>query len=283
MAADPLIIWLASFPKSGNTWLRLLLANLLSGSEQPVNINQNRLPEIFPVHHVEAEELMLIDTSLLTREEADLLRPIMIEAVSARRTGLLFAKVHDAYRLNPDGEPLLGRSAARAALYIVRDPRDVAISLAFFNAWSVDWAIERLNSFEHTLSRSWNRLQPELPQLLLDWSGHVTSWTEQRDVPVHVLRYEDLRADPVGTFGAAVTFLGLDATPAAVERAVRCADFAELQRQEQQAGFRERPGKSVAPFFRAGRAGAWAEILNPAQQEAILAAHRPVMARFGYV
>ena len=283
MAAGAAIVWLASFPKSGNTWLRLLLANLLSGSAQPVDINRDQLHEFYPVSHVEAEELTLIDTSLLTREEIDLLRPILIEAGAAEANDPLYIKTHDAYRLNPDGEPLLGRGAARVALYIMRDPRDVAISLAFHNARSVDWAIERLNSSEHTLARSKHRLQPQLPQLVGDWSGHITSWTEQRDVPVHVLRYEDLRADPVGVFGAAIAFLGLDAAPAAVERAVRFADFAELQRQERQSGFRERNWKSDTPFFRAGRAGAWAEILTPAQQEAILAAHRPVMARFGYV
>ena len=56
-----------------------------------------------------------------------------------------------------------------------------------------------------------------------------------------------------------------------------------IARYKRLAGFDERSRRSLVPFFRAGRAGAWTEVLTPAQQEAIVAAHQPVMARFGYV
>lgn len=277
------IVWLASFPKSGNTWLRLLLANLLSPGDEPVGINEISLNSWTPAQRESAEEMTLIDTSLLTRRESDLLRPRTIEGLAAEATERLYIKVHDAYRLNSAGEPLLGRGAGRVALYIVRDPRDVAVSLSYYVNITIDKAIARINSDQFILSDARDRVSKQFPQLLTDWSGHVNSWTGQRDLPVHVLRYEDLRADPVGTFGAAVAFLGIDVPLAAVERAVRCSDFAELQRQERLAGFDERSRRSLVPFFRAGRAGAWTEVLTPAQQEAIVAAHQPVMARFGYV
>lgn len=277
------IVWLASFPKSGNTWLRLLLANLLSPGDEPVSINQITLSSSNHVDRGSAEEMTLIDTSLLTRREANLLRPRVIEGFAAEATERLYIKVHDAYKLNATGEPLLGRGSGRVALYIIRDPRDVVISLSHYLNIAVDFAISQINSDGFILADFPNCSSKQFPQLLTDWSGHVDSWTGQRDLPVHVLRYEDLRADPVGTFGAAVAFLGIDASQAVVERAVRCADFAELQRQERQTGFDERSPRSLHPFFRAGRAGAWKDVLTPAQQEAIVAAHQPVMARFGYI
>lgn len=276
------IVWLASFPKSGNTWLRLLLANLLSPGDEPVSINQIALSNSHHVDRGSAEELTLIDTSLLTRREANLLRPRVIESFAAKATERLYIKVHDAYTLNAVGEPLLGRGAGRVALYIARDPRDVVISLSYYLNISVDLAISRINSDGFILSDLSNRVSKQFSQLLTDWSSHVNSWTGQRDMPVHVLRYEDLRADPVGTFGTAVDFLGIDVPQAVVERAVRFSDFAELQRQERLAGFNERSPRSRHPFFRSGRAGAWKDVLTPAQQEAIIAAHQPVMARLGY-
>jgi len=283
MAPEGRIVWLASYPKSGNTWLRLLFANLLSMGEEPVDINRINLCKRYPVNRADADDITLIDTDLLTKDEADRLRPRIIEGIVAETTEPVYLKVHDAYRVNPDGEPVLGRGVARAALYIVRDPRDVAVSFSFHAHVGIDRAIGWLNSNHHTLAANLSHLESQLPQVTLDWSGHVASWTEQYDVPVHVLRYEDLRADPVGSFGAAIAFLGLAASRAQVERAARFADFTTLQRQEQQKGFSERSLKSIAPFFRSGRAGGWAETLTPVQQEAIAAAHRPMMERYGYL
>lgn len=276
------IVWLASYPKSGNTWLRLLLANLLSDADAPVDINRIALGGPSSVNRTLVEDMTLIDTDLLTRDEANRLRPRVIEGIAANTTERLYLKVHDAYRTNLDGEPVLGRGTTRTALYVVRDPRDVAVSLAIHYNCTIDKAIQRLNSDGHVMAKNRHRVTNQIPQALLDWSGHVASWTGQRDLPVHVFRYEDLRADPVGTFSAAMAFLGLDAPWAAVERAVRFADFTELQRQERQAGFCERSSVSTAPFFRSGRPGAWAETLTPAQREAVVTAHRPMMARFGY-
>jgi len=277
------MIWLASYPKSGNTWLRLLLANLLAPDDGPVDINRMGLDSRAMVARHVIEDVVPIDTGLLTLDEIERLRPRVCEAVGASATGTTFAKCHDPYRRNAAGEPILGRGAAAAALYVVRDPRDVAVSLAHHNGTSVGEAIRDLCS-EHCLLASETRgLQDHVPQRLLGWSAHVASWLDQTDLPVHAMRYEDLLADPVASFAAAVDFLGLPATTAAVERAVRNADFAELQRQEGRAGFNERQSRSTAPFFRSGRAGAWTEALAPAEVETIVAAHGAVMRRMGYV
>jgi len=276
------IVWLASYPKSGNTWLRLLFANLLSGADEPADINRFRLNLLSPSARGDVEDLTLIDTGLLTRDEVDQLRPLVNKAIAAEVTGRWYIKVHDAYRINSDGEALLGRGTARAALLIVRDPRDVAVSLAFHHGCSLDEAIHILNS-NRFMGWDRRRLTTHLPQALLDWSGHTTSWLAQREVPTHVLRYEDLWANPVETFGAAVAFLDLEVPPGTVERAVRFAGFTEVQRQERRNGFWERLAQSTAPFFRSGRAGAWAGILSRAQQDAIVGRHQTVMAQFGYL
>ncbi|CAD6875546.1 sulfotransferase domain-containing protein [Methylomonas fluvii] len=278
------IVWLASYMKSGNTWLRLLLANLLSDSPEPVNINDIRLSPLSVTGRADFEELTLIDNSLLTLTELDALRPFMIASIADKLESVAYIKLHEAYRRTANGEPLLGRSHARAALYVMRDPRDVAVSLAFHSGISLNEAIDQMNRPDwSTGTKAW-RYSMQLPLVQLDWSSHVESWIDQDDVPVHVMRYEDMRADTVAALSAAADFLNLDVSLKKIAHAVRCADFCRLQQQEREVGFCERPPVrgEAAPFFRSGRAGGWREVLTTKQEHAISEAHTRVMARFGY-
>jgi sulfotransferase family protein len=274
------IIWLASFPKSGNTWFRIVLANLAAGENGPADINDLDERGGIASSRQEFEAVTLLDSGLISPDDIDRLRPgvyaRMAEAVEAR-----WIKVHDAYALNADGEPVLGRGVARAAVYLVRDPRDVAISLAFHNSTTVDAAIELMNAPDGALCRGREGQLPQLRQRLNGWSGHAGSWLEQTDTPVHLLRYEDMRADPVAAFTRALAFAQRPATGEEIERAIRHADFGELQRQEREKGFGERMSRT-APFFRAGEAGAWRRELTSDQVARVEVAHAPMMERLGY-
>jgi len=279
------LVWLASYPKSGNTWLRLLLANLLSGQDTPANINRIELNGRSLVRRDAIDAATQIDSDLLTRDEADRLRARLTEDFAAELDASdrdAFVKVHDAYRHRADGTAPFGVRPARAVVYMLRDPRDVAVSLAWHNRVTIAEAISEMADADHVLSRNRNRRSTQLTQRVSDWSGHVLSWTEQRDVPLLLVRYEDLLADPVRTFETAVRFLGIPATTDQIARAVRFSAFAELQGQEARNGFLERQSPD-APFFRSGRAGAWVEVLTPAQAASITRAHGAVMAAFGYV
>jgi len=145
--------WLASYPKSGNTWLRMMIGALAAPDDVEPDIND--LPQrggmasdrfVFDFH-------TLVDSSLLTFDEIDRLHPAVHAARAAGshaeddKAALLesdrarFVKTHDAYTRLPDGAPLLGgRQAADGAVLIVRDPRDVAPSLANHNDVALDEA-----------------------------------------------------------------------------------------------------------------------------------------------
>jgi aryl sulfotransferase len=281
MTAPAGIIWLASFPKSGNTWFRIFLANLAAGENGPADINDlDERGGIASSRH-DFEAATLLDSGLISHDDIDRLRPRVYERIAAEATGQRWIKVHDAYTLTADGEPMFGRRTARAAVYLVRDPRDVAISLAYHNSTMIDDAITLMNAAEGVLCRGRKGMPPQLRQKLQGWSGHVTSWLDQTDVPVLALRYEDLAADPVAGFGAALRFAERPATEAEIERAIRHADFAELQRQESEKGFAERTSRT-APFFRAGRVGGWRGKLTAEQIERIEQVHAPTMRRLDY-
>lgn len=272
----PGTVWLASYPKSGNTWVRLLLSNLLAGTATPEDINNLSFNDGIASARSCFERQTLADSFLLTAAEIERMRPAAHDAAAAERKGPVFIKTHDAWTRSTDGRPLLGR-AARAALHIVRDPRDVAVSYAFHQDCATAEIIRQMGDPDDDLSGG--RLQ--LDQRLGGWSGHARSWRDQDDLPTHVIRYEDLRADTAGIFARALDFLGAEYAEEDVARAVRHTRFEELRAQEAAKGFRERASKA-APFFRDGRVGGWRDHLSAEQARTIERDHGPIMARLGY-
>lgn len=285
-------IWLASYPKSGNTWFRILIANL-SATDRPVDIND--LPERGGIASGRGafDYLGLIDSGLLTLDEIDGLRPRIYEGLARGEQddeydtapdapAARFVKVHDAYTRAPNGEPLLaGARGAHGAILIVRDPRDVAASLAHHNGSSIDAAIAFMGDRHALFAGKSDRQHVQLRQMLIDWSEHTRSWLDQTDLAVHLIRYEDMQDDPASVFRQALEFAQRPAATEQIERAVAFSSFAELQRQELQNGFGETPAFG-GQFFRRGRAGAWREELTTSQVRAIETAHGATMQRLGY-
>lgn len=288
-------IWLASYPKSGNTWMRVLLANLTADGDQAVDIN--RLPGGIASARGPFDRLTLIDSSLLSHAEIDALRPRVHAAQAAGDVAgddddeerdadlpVRFVKVHDAYLHAPGGEPLLaGARAAAGAIVIVRDPRDVAPSLANHSRFGIDEAIAFMNDAGACFSGRTDRAHLQLRQRLLTWSAHIASWLSQTDIPVHLVRYEDLQADTERVLRDALVFAQHEASAAQIARAARLAGFAQLRAQEQAKGFREAPrSRPGGRFFRRGEAGAWRDELTLEQVARIEERHAAMMQRLGY-
>jgi hypothetical protein len=97
-----------------------------------------------------------------------------------------------------------------------------------------------------------------------------------------VVRYEDMVDQPTQAFAAIARHLLMTPTDDQLARAVALTDFARLRAREEADGFKEKPATSAEPFFRQGRSGQWRERLTQEQVERIVAAHGPVMRRFGY-
>jgi Sulfotransferase domain len=286
-------VWLASYPKSGNTWFRMLVANLSAEDGQSADINRLPGPGEIASAREPFEQTLLIEAGLLTHDEIDCLRP-QVYAAQARAasdeddpgaaSAVRFVKVHDAYMPTPNGDPLLaGARGADGAIVIVRDPRDVAPSLAHHIGTSIDRAIAFMNDRDAAFCADPTMQHRQLRQRLGRWSAHVAGWLGQKDLPVHLVRYEDLHADAAGVFARALAFAGQAASAVAVERAVALSRFALLARQERDKGFKEMPpARGGRNFFRRGAVGAWRDELTPAQVHAVETHHGPMMRRLGY-
>lgn len=272
--------WIASYPKSGNTWLRLALADLMC----PANSLKSRNGTSFAPNacwRAHVDEALDIETADLTAAESEALLPAAHHAMAAQSPRPLYRKVHDAWTLSAAGEPLFPPEVTLGTLYLVRDPRDVAVSWAHHSRLTPDDAIDFLCNPAAVLAWESARLNSLLPQRLLCWSGHARSWLNAPGRPPCLIRYEDMVADPIRTLRLAADHIGLHHDADAIERAVATTRFDALQAREAEQGFSggQRAG---AVFFRKGRAGGWREDLNGAQAARIERAHGEMMARFGY-
>ncbi|MCW3838134.1 sulfotransferase domain-containing protein [Sphingomonas canadensis] len=286
-------IWLASYPKSGNTWLRLLLANLRA--DRPADINRLPTEPALASARAPFDRVTLLASGLLTPDECDLLRPAAYRAMAriddpeedegaAGIDDTIFVKTHDAWTHNAAGEAMLaGADAAAGAILIVRDPRDIVASLAHHNASPCDAAIGFMADPAARFAEPRDGQPTQLRQTLTDWSGFQASWLDQREIPVHLIRYEDLQADAGGALARALAFFGVDASAAQCARAAEFARFGRVQDQEQRLGFGEAPRPQLATrFFRRGAAGGWRDELTPTQADRVEAAHAAMMVRLGY-
>ncbi len=270
------IVWLASYPKSGNTWLRAFLANLVADGTSP-------LPLADLSQYCEDEARPELFTALAGRASTSLsfaeicaLRPRVHAAIAGQTSGTRLVKTHNCAGF-VDGHPLHDARVTAGALCVVRNPLDVVVSMTHHFGLDLDAAIERLG--DDRVATANDALF--VTQVIGSWSHHVKSWADLAGPRVVVLRYEDLFADPVTHFGEAARLVGLGSDRARIERAIRHASFENLAAMELRDGFVEASDRGPR-FFRAGRPGQWREALTTAQVERVVERHRVQMARFAY-
>lgn len=270
------IIWLASYPKSGNTWMRAFLHNLLLNSQEPVDINSLHY---FTLGEGNARFYRQFDPRPLTalsEPEIMALRPKVHEFLTQASPDSVFVKTHH-FLGEIEGAPLITMAHTAGAIYLVRNPLDVVVSYANHFGLTIDQAIEELAN-EGTGSKPSDR---NARQYYGSWSLNVSSWTQNPTPTLHIVRYEDMQDRPLETFAGIARFLGLDPPRERLDRAIANSSFGALQTQEQEHGFVERTEHTC--FFREGRAGGWQTALTEQQIAGIVADHREQMERFGYV
>jgi len=279
LAGGGQIVWLASYQKSGNTWLRSLLTAYLQPLEQSLNINA--LSTQGAATRATLDELLGLATGDLTNDELRELLPLAYRRWSAQQAGPVFLKTHDAYATSPSGAPIFPAGATRAVVHLVRDPRDVAVSASHHWGLSLDQTIDRMNNPDQWVAEDADG-GPWVPQMLSDWSGHTRRWLDC-PLPMLTLRYEDLLADTPGLFRKILDHVGLTIDEPRLQQAVEQCSFERLQAQERDGGFVERRRMSTAPFFRSGKAGGWRQTLSEGQNAALVAAHGDLMRQFSYL
>jgi len=275
------IVWLASYPKSGNTWVRVFLYALYHAilGDLPPEIDINEMGGLSASDRDVEHFRKYVSGPPETVDSLEIARarPQVQEEIARQASGTVLMKTHNALA-HDRGFPLINLDVSAGAIYLIRNPLDVAISLAHYRNAPLDTVIADM-----TTPGSGVPTTDEQVYFTTDtWSNHVRSWTERPNPLVHVARYEDLLAHPREAFGAMAQHVLMKPTPEQLDQAIDRASFQRLRKTEAAKGFRERP-EHAERFFREGRAGQWREVLTPQQVDRIVADHGEQMRRFGYL
>lgn len=272
-------VWLASYPKSGNTWFRALLT---AYEDTQGEVNINRLAARHAARERLFERYLACDGSLLTIDETFIARRAMYLLLKDGATTDEPQKVHDANLPLANGQLLFPPEATAAVIHLVRHPFDVAVSYAFHLGLeqNIDRCIDNMCNAEFRVD---GLSHAQMPQVQSDWSSHTISWLDMPDVRRITLRYEDMLADTESALTRALRAMDPATEPDAdrVRRAVEATSFGKLKAQEAAGSFKERSKKSEA-FFRSGKVGDWQNHLTPAQCARLSKVLAPAMQRMGY-
>jgi hypothetical protein len=218
-AASSGIVWIASYPKSGNTWMRFFACNLLFGRQESAESLGTLIPDLHEMGKIEA---------LPTAE------------------GLY--KTHF-----PFSTALPSAHATSGAIYVVRDPADVLTSNFFYSQRSTEHPDESSAAFdayvEQFIAAGGDARWRE--RGMGSWEENVRSWTGRLPFPVVTVRYEDMVRDPLGTGRRIADLLAPGCAAAAIAEAVRNSTFQRMRDIERADIRAKRVGIFYKPYLQA--------------------------------
>tara|TARA_Y100000590_G_scaffold10536_1_gene12968 strand:+ start:4187 stop:5005 length:819 start_codon:yes stop_codon:yes gene_type:complete len=249
--------WISSYPKSGNTFVRLFLTHYLYDSFDNLNFDLlNKIPK-FEQKKIFEDSLNIkfsyenfdyIKYSIKTQEK-------LIE--KNNQINLLF-KTHHFYG-DINNFHFTNKENSLFYIYLVRDPREVLVSFSNHTKTKINKQIEFLTSQ--------NIIQKNEMETLVSWGLHYRSWRSFKAIPNLFIKFEDLISNPFENFKLILNFLSkyikITIDDANIKKTIDTISFSNLQRLERNSGFKESPNNSI--FFRSGITDSWKKILSKEQ------------------
>lgn len=269
------IVWLASYPKSGNTWLRMFLQVYMTGVKCDIN-NPHKIA------YKDNDELAYrsVCPMLLPCDNPDVMMGVryaaLLHLIQRYNGGDAILKTHSISASNQDGLHLCPPSLTKMAVYLIRDPRDVVISFAHHLSESIDNTIDLMCHEQGHLKDSVLGFGSHMSS----WGNHASCWVANDKFPICVVRYEGMINETRETFKSVARFLFGDIDEERLDLAIKETDFDMLQQQEIKAGFNEQKGDEL--FFRIGEVGRWKNILTTDQVTKLEAGIGEAMERMSY-
>lgn len=272
-------IWLASYPKSGNTWTRLFFTALLHDKE--VDINNLVTDNIISARHI-IDSTLGINSAEIPEETFLKYRSKLYHkwAESHSKKDFLLTKVHDGCILN--GTLLFPPSITRGVIYILRNPFDMVASTANHHGVSIEKAVQMLCNNHHTIGKRKNQLNSQISQHLGTWSQHVESWTNVHRNNMLLIKYEDMLHDGLNTFTKVAEYLELPHTKEQIQKAIEEVSFNKIQQKENDTKFKEANNK-MERFFRSGKTGGWRTEISEDQAKLIIDCNYEMLLKYNYI
>ena len=276
------IIWIASYPKSGNTFLRFLISSLIYSDDGNFDFDIIKNIRQFDIYKYFSfvENLNYADSKNL--DKLDIISKYWLEAQKKffNVEKKFIFKTHSA-NLKVNGYNYTDENRTLGLIYIVRDPRDIVISYSHHTGTSIDYNINKLFDNKVTLLNSKRRIKV----ILSRWDTHIKSWS-LLNVKKYIIKYEDLINNTEKHFLELIDFIRKDLkiqfklNSKKFNNIIKNTSFKKLQENEKIIGFDEvYKGK----FFRKGLSKQWENILSEDQNIKIKKEFYITLRKFNYI
>jgi len=281
-----MIIWIASYPKSGNTWLRSLLSAYLYTKDGEFefnllkNIDQFPSKEYFKEYSKELKHP--VDTTkfwISAQKKINL----------SKKTVLL--KTHNAL-CAIDGNNFTNKQNTLGCIYVVRDPRNIITSIKNHYEFDINEAFNFITNKRNFIFQTSEKNFGDT-QFVGSWSEHYKSWNIENYLPVKLIRYEDLFRNTFAILKDLLKFLNsLEPNNFAFnkEKLMKCIEttqFHVLQKQEIEKGFYEsvksKKNNKMIKFFNLGEKNQWNKLLDQKTEKKIREIFSDEMKKLGYI
>ena len=281
-----MIIWIASYPKSGNTWIRSLISSYLYSKDGNFNFdllnNIHQFPQKEYFTDYEDKFSKPISTSkywLAAQNKINLKRK------------LIFLKTHNAM-MRIDGNVFTNKINTLACIYIVRDPRNVITSIKNHFDYTYDesyqFMINERNILFHKNSNNFGDIN-----FIGSWSKNYVSWKSINMFPIKIVRYEDLMTNTYSVFREIINFL-IPLAPKLIKfdrsrmlKSIQSTGFEKMSNNEDKLGFDEAvissKTKNKIKFFNLGEKNQWKNFLNDKQETKIRETFYEEMKELNYL
>ena len=275
-----MIIWIASYPKSGNTWVRSLLSAYLYSDDGIFNFSLLKKIQQFPSEKF--FEFFMKDFNNIKKQSNYW---IAAQDRINLSNEITFLKTHSAL-CTFENNPFTNKNNTKAVIYVVRDPRNIVTSV--LNHYSFKNIEE---SFDFIAKDQITIIGENIVQYLGTWQQNYKSWRDLKFAPVLVVKYEDLINDTKKTFLSILNFLSdfmdIKINKKKIVNSIDSCSFDSLVKKEKKEGFVEalvhkESGKKIR-FFNLGKKNNWENLLKPEIEEKIRLVFNKEMKELGYL
>ena len=283
-----MIFWIASYPKSGNTWLRTLISAYYYSKDGI--FNQNILKNIgqFP------EKRHFVDFNYNPENVTDTAKFwIKSQEKINKDKKIRFFKTHNTFG-KVNNYDFTNKDNSVGCIYIVRDPRNVITSLEnhyeMHHEEALKW-ITNLNKYIYDVHKIKEDGYSNF-QFISSWNMNYKSWNIQKKIPIKIIKYEDLLKETFIVFKDIVEFVNktlnikekIDIDK--LKNSVNSTNFNKLKNDEKNNGFIEavlsKKNEEKIPFFNLGPDNDWRKILDKDQQSKLTDIFKEDLIKLGY-
>ena len=283
-----MIYWIASYPKSGNTWLRILLSCYYYTKDGVYDENSLNNIQQFPqkkyFKQFNYNQNIVGDTTKYWLKAQ--------EKINEDKK-LRFFKTHNVFGL-VNNSHFTNKENSIGCIYIVRDPRNVFTSIKNFYEMDNDQALKwMINQNQYIFDiHNFDKAGYSDFQFISSWDNNYKSWKLQKKIPIKIIKYEDLLNQTFTVFKEVIEFINksINSTEqinkSKIKNAVNSTLFSKLQSKEKNEGFSEailsKKGDKKIPFFFMGPDNDWKKILDKNVKDKIIEAFEKNLNELSY-